>query len=99
MARPMSGRRPHPWTWWRTIGTPVDAAAARPRTPATDECVWTLNAGPDDLLVTILGTYELRGDASASVLSVRDPNDNLLVFGRDPAERGPVDPTPSRQHR
>jgi len=67
-------------------------------TPAnsTDACVWTLDAGPDQLLVTVTGGFELRGSASGAALLLRDLNGNRLEFGRDPAERGPDLPTPAR---
>jgi hypothetical protein len=71
----------------------VHLAATAPA--LTDECAWTLDAGPDDILVTILATYTLRGSASAGQVLVRDPNDNLLVFGRDPAEGDPIEPEPA----
>jgi len=71
----------------------VHLAATAPA--LTDECQWTLDAGPDDILVTILATYTLRGSASAGQVLVRDPNDNLLVFGRDPAEADPIEPEPA----
>jgi hypothetical protein len=60
----------------------------------TADCTWTLDAGPDDILVTILGTFTLRGGATATALVVFDPADNLLVFGREPAEQRPFDPDP-----
>ena len=65
---------------------------------STDACVWTLDAGPDQLLVTITGGFELRGSASAAALQLRDLNGNRLAFGRDPAVRGPDQPTPARIH-
>jgi len=71
----------------------VHLAATAPA--LTDDCLWTLDAGPDDILVTILATYTLRGSASAGQILVRDPNDNLLVFGRDPAEGEPIEPEPA----
>jgi hypothetical protein len=60
---------------------------------ATADCVWTLDASPDDILVTILDSYTLRGTAAAAALSVDDPTGNLLVFGREPP--GPVEPNPA----
>jgi hypothetical protein len=60
----------------------------------TNECVWTLDAGPDDILVTILVTYTLQGSATADDLRVTDPSGNHLVFGREPAERDPFEPQP-----
>jgi hypothetical protein len=71
----------------------VHLAATAPA--LTDDCAWTLDAGPDDILVTILATYTLRGIASAGQIFVRDPNDNLLIFGRDPAEGEPIEPEPA----
>jgi hypothetical protein len=70
----------------------VDLADEAPHT--TGECVWTLDADPDDILVTILGTFTLRGGATADDLVVFVPADNLLVFGRQPAGPRPFDPDP-----
>jgi hypothetical protein len=70
----------------------VDLADAVPNT--TTDCVWTVDASPDDILVTILETFTLRGGATADDLAVFDPAGNLLVFGRQPAQPRPFDPEP-----
>lgn len=64
---------------------------------ATSTCIWTLDANPDDLLVTIEGGFDLRGDAAAAALRLRDPNGNWLVFGREPAVPEPIEPNPRRR--
>jgi hypothetical protein len=66
-------------------------------TPAnqTDACIWALDAGPDSLLVTVEDLYQLRGDATAAQLRLRDPNDNLLVFSREPGGSRPDDTDPN----
>jgi hypothetical protein len=61
---------------------------------AASSCVWSLDADPDDLMVTIDGEYVLRGDAMPALLRLRDPNDNTLQFERDPAVPGPEEPHP-----
>jgi hypothetical protein len=62
----------------------------------TDVCVWTLDADPDAMLVTIEGGFQLRGDATFGTLGLRDSNDNLLVFSRDPTGSNPEEPRPRR---
>lgn len=57
-------------------------------------CVWAVNDGSDDLVVTIDAAFVLRGDVLAALLRLQDPNGNVLEFERDPAVRGPVDPDP-----
>jgi hypothetical protein len=70
----------------------VDLADAAANT--TTDCVWTLDASPDDILITILDTFTLSGGATADDLAVFDPAGNLLVFGRQPALPRPFDPEP-----
>jgi hypothetical protein len=61
---------------------------------ATEICVWTLDADPDALVVTIEGGFLLRGDATSAMLRLRDPNDNVLVFSREPTGSNPEEPGP-----
>lgn len=57
-------------------------------------CVWSLDAGGDDLVVTIAEGFVLRGAVTATLLRLRDPNGNVLQFERDPAVRQPEEPEP-----
>ena len=67
--------------------------ANQPPNVATD-CAWTVDASPDDLMVTVDGGFVLRGDAASAVLLLRDPNGNLLRFEREPALPEPEEPDP-----
>lgn len=57
-------------------------------------CIWTLDASPDDIMVTVDGGFVLRGDAGEAALLLRDPNGNLLQFEREPAVAEPEEPNP-----
>jgi hypothetical protein len=58
----------------------------------SETCAWSLGAGPDDVQVTVNDVFTLRGSADADVLDLLDPNENHLVFGRDPPLPRPDQP-------
>jgi hypothetical protein len=57
-------------------------------------CAWTVDAGDDDVMVTVDQGFVLRGDVLPAALRLRDPNGNVLRFEPDPPQPEPEQPEP-----